>query len=333
MKKALRVIGIVVVLIAVVLAGAYLWANTTAGSRYNHQWQAHQVDFPIPFPLSAAEMDSLRVERIAAGAPGADPLAGLDMDSVATAWAVRRGEHLVGTRLGCNGCHKDDFGGGVLVDVPIVGYWAAPNLTAGKGSVTQGYTASDWDHAVRHGIRRGGKTSSMPSVEYGNLSDHELSDVVSFVRSHPPVDRESNQVRLGPVFSFLLAGDPKQFFAYTIDHQKPHPVEPPGLESPLEAGEHIVQVCRGCHGPNLSGGKLQGDPNMPIVANLTPHETGLKSWTESDFLRAMHEGRRPDGSAISPMMPWQAYGRMSDAELLAVWSYLRTVPAVAKGVR
>ena len=72
---------------------------------------------------------------------------------------------------------------------------------------------------------------------------------------------------------------------------------------------------------------------MPIVANLTPHETGLRDWTEGDFIRAMREGKRKDGTAISGFMPWKAYAQMGDAELRAIYAYLRTVPAVDKGNR
>jgi hypothetical protein len=70
---------------------------------------------------------------------------------------------------------------------------------------------------------------------------------------------------------------------------------------------------------------------MPIVANLTPHETGLKTWSESDFIRALREGKRKDGTAINTMMPWKSYGQMTDTELKAVWAYLQTVPALEKG--
>jgi hypothetical protein len=38
---------------------------------------------------------------------------------------------------------------------------------------------------------------------------------------------------------------------------------------------------------------------MPIVADITPHETGLKSWSEGDFIRALRVGKREDGTAIS----------------------------------
>ena len=121
--------------------------------------------------------------------------------------------------------------------------------------------------------------------------------------------------------------------AYDVDHYKPHAVEPPVEAASVELGRHIAQVCLGCHGANLSGGKIAGDPNMPLVANITPHESGLKGWTEADFFRALREGKRKDGSGILPQMPWQAYGQMSDVEIKALWAYLQTVPSSEKGER
>jgi len=333
MTKALRILA--VALLAIVAFGilAYGVAWGIAKSRYEKQWVAHDADFPIPFPLTEAELAALRADSIAAGAPADDPLVGMDLKAVALARAIDRGEQLVKSRVGCNGCHGTDFGGAVLVDALPVGRWAAPNVTAGKGSVTLTYTASDWDHAVRHGLRQGGRTSSMPAVEFTNLSDRELSDIVAFIRSQPPVDREVPKMRYGPVFAFVFASAPDYVVAYSIDHQKAHAREPPPATPTAAFGEHLVQVCRGCHGPGLSGGKIQGDPNMPIVANLTPDESGLKAWSESDFIRAIREGKRPDGSAISEYMPWKAYGQMSDDELKAIFAYLRTVPAKPKGNR
>jgi len=333
MKKILKVLAWLVVVVVVLAAGTYAWAYTTAKRAYERTWTAHNADFPIPFPLSDAELTALRTERVAAGAPAADPLAGADLQKAALDQATRRGQHLIASRLGCNGCHGDDFGGKELVNVSFVGYWAAPNITTGQGGVTKGFTAHDWDLAVRHGIKHTGTTSSMPSEEFQKMSDHELSDVVAYIQSKPPVNRESKPVRLGPVFSFMLARNPNSFLAAQLDHQKPHAAEPPPPAVSVELGEHIVQVCRGCHGPTLSGGKIEGDPNMPIVGNITPHETGIKAWSEADFLRALHEGKRPDGTELLPQMPWRAYGQMSDTELRAIYAYLRTVPPVAKGNR
>jgi hypothetical protein len=72
---------------------------------------------------------------------------------------------------------------------------------------------------------------------------------------------------------------------------------------------------------------------MPIVANLTPDTSGVAGWTEGDFLRALHEGRRPDGSALLDAMPWRVYGKIGDVELKAVWAYLRMLPPTPKGKR
>jgi cytochrome c553 len=317
--------------LVVVALGVWFWAYQTATSRYEQEWTVHKATFPIPFPLKDDELAALRAERILAGAPADDPMSGLDLQAVALERAIRRGKHLVEARVACNGCHADDFGGGKIIDIALVGHWVAPNLTTGDGSVTKGFTANDWDRAVRHGVRRNGHTSSMPSGDFVNLSDHELSDIVAYIRSLPPVNRDLGPVKLGPMFAYMIATDPKAFVAATIDHDTAHAVEPPPEAPDAVLGEHIVQVCRGCHGAQLSGGKLEGDPDMPIVANLTPHATGLKGWTEADFIRALHEGKRKDGTDISKMMPWQAYGRMSDTELKAVWAYLQTVPPREKG--
>lgn len=331
MKKFLKYSAWGLAAIVVLALAAWFWADQVATSRYEKQWTVHKADFPIPFPLRDDELEALRVERILAGAPATDPLAGVDVQAVALERALRRGRHLVESRVGCNGCHGNDFGGATIIDVAFVGHWVAPNLTSGEGSVTKGFTASDWDRAVRHGVRHNGRTSSMPVEEFVNLTDHELSDVVAYIRSMPPVNRDKGTVKLGPMFAFVIATDPNALVAFTIDHDKPHVVEPPVEAPSVEMGQHIAQVCRGCHGRQLSGGRLAGDPDMPIVANLTPHETGLKSWNESDFVRALREGKRKDGTAISEMMPWKAYGKMTDTELKAVWAYLQTVPALEKG--
>ncbi len=331
MRTVLKVLAWTIGVLIVAALCVTAVARVIAGRRYNAHWSTHEVSFPIPFPLSRAELEMLRAERIAASGPADDPLAGLDLQAVALARAIARGEHLVKTRVGCEGCHGADLGGRALIDQLLVGYWAAPNLTTGAGGVTGGFTPADWDRAVRHGVRHTGQSSSMPSLEFINLSDHELSDIVAYLRSRPAVDRTTRPIRIGPLFSYIVAFGSDTLLAFKVDHQKAHPVEPPVEAASVELGEHIAQVCRGCHGEHLSGGKVAGDPNMPVVANITPHETGLKGWTEADFFRALREGRRKDGTEILPQMPWKAYGQMTDVELKALWAYLQTVPPMEKG--
>src|SRR5690606_10463369 len=117
------------------------------------------------------------------------------------------------------------------------------------------------------------------------------------------------------------------------DHPNVNPqsVEP-GVT--VEYGRYVANGCIGCHGPNLSGGKIAvGPPNWPDAANLTPPPDGhVAKWTEADFMRAIREAKRPDGSELNPVMP-RVFAHMDDTELKAIWKYLETLPAVPTGVR
>jgi hypothetical protein len=63
--------------------------------------------------------------------------------------------------------------------------------------------------------------------------------------------------------------------------------------------------------------------------NITPAAIG--TWTEAEFLRAVTEGVRPDGTLLDPeAMPWESFGRYTDEELRALWAYLQSVAPVAQ---
>jgi mono/diheme cytochrome c family protein len=62
---------------------------------------------------------------------------------------------------------------------------------------------------------------------------------------------------------------------------------------------------------------------------LTSDATGLRNWTEDMFVRAMRTGQHTgNGRPILPPMPWQSLNAMTDADLRAVFAYLKTVPPV-----
>jgi mono/diheme cytochrome c family protein len=67
--------------------------------------------------------------------------------------------------------------------------------------------------------------------------------------------------------------------------------------------------------------------------NLTPDATGIGSWTEAMFVKALKSGRHMgDGRMILPPMPWQSYSHMTDEDLKAIFAYLKSVPPVANKV-
>jgi len=72
-----------------------------------------------------------------------------------------------------------------------------------------------------------------------------------------------------------------------------------------------------------------GPWGISFTANLTPDPSGLEVWTEEMFIKAIREGKHMGQSRpILPPMPWPVYRNMSDADLKAIYAYLRTIPKV-----
>jgi mono/diheme cytochrome c family protein len=243
---------------------------------------------------------------------------------------LARGKHLAEARLGCADCHTADLGGQVFIDSPVFGRFVAPNLTRGTGGIAASYTDADWVRSVRHGVAPDGRALMiMPSQEFSRLSRADLVAVISYVRSVPAVDRTVPQSAPGPIARAMVVLDGNAIPASVIDHSAPFAAAPVE-EVSVEYGAYLAGTsgCRGCHGPDLGGAKSHEPGGVP-PKNLTS-AGALGGWSEADFLRAMREGKRPDGTAIDPAMPWRSMGRMSELELKAIFSYLKSLPPVTR---
>lgn len=99
----------------------------------------------------------------------------------------------------------------------------------------------------------------------------------------------------------------------------------------LARGEHLAAVlCAGCHGENLAGTDFFSDPGLGTIhaMNLTSGKGGIgESYTDTDFVRALRHGVRPDGTSIF-VMPSKDYYHLSDQDLGSIIAYLRTVSPV-----
>jgi mono/diheme cytochrome c family protein len=92
--------------------------------------------------------------------------------------------------------------------------------------------------------------------------------------------------------------------------------------------------CLGCHTeekdnaqPYAGGRALKTPFGTFFGPNITPHpEAGLGRWSEQDFIRAMREGRRPDGAHYYPAFPYPSFTLITDADLRDLWAYLRSLP-------
>ncbi|HEX3158077.1 MAG TPA: c-type cytochrome [Gemmatimonadaceae bacterium] len=240
--------------------------------------------------------------------------------------SIARGQHFFRAVTSCTLCHGEDGGGAVYADMGPVGTVAGPNLTRGRGGIGATLTPADWVRAIRHGVRRDGTSLiMMPSEVFTYLSERDLGAIIAYARQLPPVDREIPRSRFAPLGRALLASGKLDILVAPKTPDLPPSAAVPAAPT-AEYGRYLANVsgCHGCHGFGLSGGRVAGPKGLPPASNLTP--AGLGGWTEADFVRAMREGRRQDGSAIDEFMPWRVFRRMSDDELRALWAYLRSVP-------
>jgi mono/diheme cytochrome c family protein len=116
---------------------------------------------------------------------------------------------------------------------------------------------------------------------------------------------------------------------------------------PVEVGRNLVRIsrCQGCHtaweAPRMpgyfAGGNIadlgQGptddpEPQGSFTSNLTPHASGL-SYDAETFTLFMRTGR---GGSLSGAMPWTVFRHLSDSDLGAIYTFLRTLHPVAHHV-
>ena len=249
----------------------------------------------------------------------------------------------------CAPCHLDRAKGAysgraMSRAAPRFGVVYSPNITQDRQHGIGEWSDGEISYLLRTGVARDGRYTPAWMPKFSLLADEDLADVIAFLRSDDP------QVRAAPVPdrpcepSFLTKAH-----ATLVARPLPYPAAPivaPPVGDRVGYGRYLVTAmmdCHGCHSKSfmgldalapeksegfLGGGNPMSDPKGRRIysANLTPDPTGLGTWTEDDFRRAMKTGLRPDRRPLRPPMPLRP--ELTDDEVSAMWAYLRTVPAI-----
>ncbi len=106
----------------------------------------------------------------------------------------------------------------------------------------------------------------------------------------------------------------------------------------IQRGEYLAKMgdCIACHTntkagtPSFSGGLPLNTPFGTFYSpNITPDKkTGIGSWSEKDFIRAMKEGRDPHGRNYFPVFPYIYFAKTTDEDLHALYTYFMSIPPV-----
>lgn len=109
------------------------------------------------------------------------------------------------------------------------------------------------------------------------------------------------------------------------------------LDDLIAKGKYLTTAadCMPCHtGPNakpFSGGLMLDTPFGGISSpNITPDvQTGIGSWSEKDFYRALHHGIGKGGEYLYPAMPYTSFTKMTEDDVKAVYTYLHSLEPVS----
>ncbi len=250
--------------------------------------------------------------------------------------------------------------------------WATPLGVAFAANLTPhatglgGWTQQQFVFALRTGRHKGVGRPILPPMPntLRLLTDEDLVSIFTYLRSIPPIDNVAPEAVLSggpaapePPFdpkSMLAPPAPRtdavsqgRYLVEAIGCTDCHTPSRLGDKGPepdpgrLFAGypsSDKVPAARPPIGPwamHLTASQAFAGPwGISFAANLTPdEETGLGSWTAQQFIDSLRNGRHQGrGRQLLPPMPWPAFGQMTDADLQAVFAYLKTLPKVRNKV-
>ena len=106
-------------------------------------------------------------------------------------------------------------------------------------------------------------------------------------------------------------------------------------------GEYLVKAadCAACHnapgGKPFAGGLAFRLPFGTIYStNITAdRETGIGTWSDDEFVRALHQGIAKDGSYLYPAFPYTSYTELSRDDIVAMKAYLFSLPVIRAPAR
>jgi len=258
---------------------------------------------------------------------------------------VERGAYLMNGIVACGNCHvrRDQnwrplpelgLSGGMLFDEePFRAY--APNITSDPETGIGRWTEAQIIRAIREGIRPDGTLMGppMPIEFYRGMSDDDAQALVAWLRAQPPVKnvvpKSEYRMKLPPAY-----GPPI----------KDKVVAPP-RSNLVGYGAYLAGPlghCMDCHtpwtqtGPDMTqvgagGNPLKGPWGISVARNLTPHETGLKDWSDAEIARAIRSGMSRNGSALAPPMAYAWYRNINDDDMQALIAYLRSLKPLPLG--
>ena len=253
---------------------------------------------------------------------------------------IARGKHLVFSSAHCINCHNNNnpdslfmqgehvpLSGAVAFRLPV-GTIYSKNITPDNETGIGKYSDQEIARSLRYGVKPDGRVV-FDFMQFHNMSDEDLTAVISYLRVQEPVYNK-------------VPGNELNFVGKAVNAFMVKPVGPDGeipktviKDTSAAYGKYLainIAECKGCHTQRDMAGKFIGEPfgggaeiEGYITPNLTPDPSGrISKWTKENFINRFRQGKLIPGTP----MPWNSYARMTDDELTAVYNFLKTTAPV-----
>jgi hypothetical protein len=265
---------------------------------------------------------------------------------------VARGKYLAHHVMVCMDCHSardwskfsgplvagTEGRGGEVFDqtVGLPGRYVSSNITPANLS-----TWSDGEvfRAITSGVGKDGRAlfPIMPHPNFGQMDREDIYAVIAYIRTLKPIEYRTEPSKSDFPMSLII---------HTIP-QKPSLPSRPAFGDTLAYGKYLVTAasCSDCH-TNYVDGRIVGelyaggrefpmpDGSLLRSPNITPHATGIGSWTAEQFVARFktysdtaHTHALPTVAKgeFQTIMPWTMYADMTEQDLRAIYTYMRSV--------
>jgi mono/diheme cytochrome c family protein len=259
---------------------------------------------------------------------------------------VARGRAVFEAAGGCT-CHTNlaedgpPLAGGRPLATPF-GVYYSTNITPDPETGIGRWSEADFARAMREGTAPDGTPyfPVFPYTSFTGMSDEDVRALRAYLLSLPAVRRENRPPDAWPPFSWRIAARAWQWLNFVPARF----AADPSRSAAWNRGAYLVAAvshCGECHTPRDLSGALDRSrwlagtsdgPEGELAPNLTPDAaTGLGRWSDADVVWYLQMGLDPDGDDAQGLMREvieHGYQHVPRADLEAIVTYLRTVPAI-----
>jgi hypothetical protein len=265
---------------------------------------------------------------------------------------LARGTYLVKHVTPCMECHSahkwgehdapiesNMLGAGQEMHVRgLPGRVVAPNISPDPETGAANWTDDQLARAIREGIGHDGRAlfPLMPYQRYRSMSDEDVASIIVYLRSLPPARRQQ------PATQVIF---PVRYLMRTVPEPLSEPVPAPDVSTVEKRGAYLVTIgaCGECHTPQddhgqpirgmeFAGGFVFDGPWGRVAsANLTPDPSGIPYYDIALFKEVLRTGY-VKARRVNQIMPWHAFGGMTDDDVAAVFAHLTTLTPVVHRV-